>query len=140
MKFRQNAAHLPTSNHPHNKNIPSFHFHDVAASLVTNYFFVIFQSVLWPRPIITSSLLTPRSRDKQSSERGRDKGNVTRISSVWCVVCGTQSVSRAGEGGLIPCHNICQTLAQTIARWRVVTGDNGGLTFYISVLLDISNT
>ena len=93
---------------------------------------------LRPRPIITSSLLTPRSRDKRSSERGRDKGNVTRISSVWCVVPSVADC--AGGGGLIPCHNICQTLALTMARRRVVTGDNGGLTFYIFVLLDISNT
>ena len=94
-----------------------------------------------PRPIITSSLLTPRSRDKQSSERGRDKGNVTRISSVRCVVPSypVSRTARAG-GGLIPCHNICQTLALTMARRRVVTGDNGGCAFYIFVLLDISNT
>ena len=96
MKFRHKAAHLFLETIRTVKT--SFHFHDVVASLITNYFFVIFHSVLWPRPIITSSLLTPRSRDKQSSERGRDKGNVTRISSVWCVVCGTQCPGLRGRG------------------------------------------
>ena len=59
-----------------------------------------------------------------------------QVFSVWYPVSRT---ARAG-GGLIPCHNICQTLALTMARRRVVTGDNGGCAFYIFVLLDISNT
>ena len=40
MKFRHKAAHLFLETIRTVKT--SFHFHDVVASLVTNYFFVIF--------------------------------------------------------------------------------------------------
>ena len=130
MKFRHKAAHLFLETIRTVKT--SFHFHYFVASLVTNYFFLSFSKVCCGRGL--SLHLPSWRRDRgisrvPSEAETKEMWRAYQVGGVWYPVSRT---ARAGGGGLIPCHNICQTLAQTIARWRVVTG---GFALYVFVLL-----